>query len=100
MSTQNQENKKRIMTLTIITPNTAPVSVECDSVHLTAEDNAEGSDGGLYGIRPGHAPAIIALAEGKLEAFLSGEKVMSTICMQGFARVSDNKIIITAESVK
>ena len=100
MSTQKPEDSKRPLALTVITPDAVPVTAECDSVHLTAADGIKGEPGGLYGIRRGHLPAVMALSDGKLEAFLMGKAVLKAVCAKGFARIEGNEVTVITESFR
>lgn len=98
---QNQENEfgGRGMTLSILTPDGAPIRLRCDSAHITIRDDLHGRGGGAYGIRCGHARAILALESGPLTARLGDQTVLRGRCGKGFARVDGQSIAIVTESV-
>lgn len=92
-------NRDRILKLTVITTDREPISVECDSIHLTVKDNEKGHGGGCYGIRYGHENAVIALGKGPLEAFEDGKSILKLDCSEGFARVEREKITAVIEKI-
>ena len=98
---QNQENEYggRGMALSILTPDGAPLHLRCDSAHITIRDDLQGRGGGSYGIRCGHARAVLALESGPLTAFLGDRPVLRGRCGQGFAWVDGQSIAIITESV-
>lgn len=85
----------KVLQLVIVTPDTETVRVECDSVHLEVSDGEK--NGGMYGIRPGHAKSIISLKGGKLTAFLSGKVVFESTHSDGFANVSPDTVTVVVE---
>ena len=87
------------LTLRIITPDEPMREIPCDAIRLTVKDDANGRGGGLYGIHPGHAPALIALECGELTAAANGETVLRAVTGEGFARVERDRVTVTAESV-
>lgn len=84
------------LTLTVVTSEKTFPDVKCDSILLTVKDNENGKGGGAYGIRRGHAKALIATADGTVTASAGGEKVFSVHLSEGFASIDKNHIIITA----
>lgn len=100
MSTQNPENEKKCLTLRFVFPDRRPESVICDSVRLTVKDSPNGKNGGLYGIRPGHARAVFLLDAGKAEALHEGKKVLSYKTAEGFARVENNEVTVVTGSAE
>ncbi|MBR6694540.1 MAG: hypothetical protein IKL62_06310 [Clostridia bacterium] len=87
------------ITLRIVTPSGEPQAYECDSIILTVCDDIAGKGGGSYGIRKGHAKALIALDEGKITASLGGSKVLSAHTSSGFAMVENNVVTVTVENI-
>ena len=92
MSMQNQENNKLVLNL--IFPDWQQETILCDSVRLTVKDSLKGKNGGLYGIRPGHAKAVFLLDEGITEAFLEGKCILRCKTPDGFARVENNEVTL------
>lgn len=92
------ENEKKSLLLTVAYPDRTPEKLTCDTVTITVQDNKKGRGGGLYGIRPGHAPALFALDSGKAEARLDGVTVFRRTLGTGYARVEDNRITVITES--
>lgn len=92
------EKKKNLpLTLTVVTPEKTFPSVECDSIILTVKDNSDGKGGGSYGIKNGHARALMATDKGFVRAKAGDEEVFSLLLGEGFAEVNKNHIIITAD---
>ena len=87
------------LTLKIVTPLGALEPLECDSVRLTVCDDENGSGGGSYGIRAGHARALFALDRGPLRAFLGGEQVFSARVSGGFALAEGGTVTALVEEV-
>lgn len=82
------------LTVKIITPEGEKNEIYCDSLTVTVRDNEKGKGGGSYGIRKGHAEALIALSEGKTTAKKGEETVFSEILPEGFLSVKNNYIEI------
>ncbi len=93
------EDRSAPMLLRLLTPAGTAAEVGCDSVQLTLRDNADGAGGGLVGIRRNHAPAVLALSEGPVRAFLRGETVLRATA-GGFASVRDNVITVISDSAE
>ncbi len=87
------------MLLKLILPDSEERDYHCDSVHLPVADDSKGRGGGQYGIRCGHAKAVIALGNGRLTALNKGESIFSVNVSGGFARVEDNIISLVTEKV-
>lgn len=85
------------MTLIIIAADEYKLKLECDSVRLTVSDNKLGKAGGSYGIKPGHANAILALADGKTEAFLGGKCIFKADTSAGFAKIEKGTVTLITE---
>ena len=88
------------MTLRVLTPGGAAAETACDSVQLFLRDGADGTGGGLVGIRRGHTPAALALDEGPLWASLRGKEVLRLQIGGGFASVRDDVITVLADRVE
>ena len=84
------------LTLSIVSSEKAFPLIYCDSVILTVQDNKDGKGGGSYGIRKGHAKALIATAEGTVTAKKDGEVIFSAIVGSGFAVIDSNHITVTS----
>lgn len=84
--------------LHIVTPNGARDPIPCDSIRLTICDDLNGKGGGSYGIRAGHAKALLSLDQGTLKAFLSGQQVLTGESGMGFATVERNTVTVVAEA--
>ena len=85
--------------LTVLTPSGCAAEAECSSVTLFARDNDAGEGGGSVGIRPGHLPAVIALApDSVVKGSSGGQTVVSVTVSRGFAEVRDDKVTVAAES--
>ena len=87
------------LTLTVLTPAGAAAETECSSVTLFARDNEAGQGGGSVGVRPGHLPAVIALApDSEVRASSDGRVTLSVTVSGGFATVRDDKVTVVTES--
>ncbi len=85
------------LTVKIVTARGSQDPVRCNSVHLTLCDDAKGLGGGSYGVRPGHAKALFALADGPVQALSAGKTVLAGRCCGGFAAVEQNTVTIVTE---
>ena len=85
------------LTLKIATPNGAHDPILCDSIRLTVCDDLSGRGGGSYGIRPGHAKALLSLDQGSIKAFLSDRCVLTGHSGTGFATVEQNTVTVVTE---
>ena len=83
----------------LITPKKELCSIRCDSVILVEKDDAQGR-GGSLGIRPGHLPAVVALAEsGPVRAVSGGKNIFAALVRGGFARVNGASVtVLTPEA--
>ena len=86
------------LSLTVVTPTGAISPVTCESVHCSVTDDSKGKGGGRYGIRSGHARALLTIAPGEVEALRQGERVFLCRCGSGFATVEDNMVTLVVES--
>ena len=86
------------LVLNIVTPNGARDPIQCDSVHLTICDDISGKGGGSYGVRAGHAKSLLTLDKGIIEAFLSGQNVLTGEGDIGFATVEQNTVTVVTET--
>lgn len=83
----------------IVTPDGVGAEYSCDSVCLQMSDDRYGKNGGSLGIRKGHADAVIALTEGKIEAKLDGNVVFRVWVSGGFAVMKNGELSILAEHI-
>ena len=86
------------LTLKIVTPSGARAPIRCDSVHLTICDDLNGKGGGSCGIRAGHAKSLLTLDQGVIQAFLSGQTVLTGENDIGFATVEQNTVTVVTET--
>ncbi len=86
------------MTLRIVTPMGTSAEAACDSVKLTLRDDLSGHGGGLIGIKRNHAPAVMAIGKGVIQASLGRDTVLRAVAEGGFASVGDNIITIITDS--
>lgn len=84
--------------LSIVTPKGAKGPYQCDSVHLSVADDDKGKGGGNYGIRKGHASAMLSLEDGTISGYVSQEIVIEGKSGRGFATVEKNQIVAIVES--
>lgn len=87
------------LTFTLFTPHQKLEPIECDSVKLSVADSVSGRFSGSYGIRKGHAKAILSLAEGRISVRLDGKEIYSVECEGGFATVENNEVRVTVDSI-
>lgn len=90
----------RELELKIVTPMRKYGPFKCDSIHITVCDDLKGKGGGSYGLRHGGLDSVYALEEGKIEAFLCGEKTISGKSGSGFATDEENSITVAVEYFK
>ena len=85
---------ENMITLTIVTPEGSNTVIQCDSVRLTIADGIRKKNaGGSFGIRKGHADALLAIAEGPVKALVNGETVFECTTGPGFASVSGKNTV-------
>ncbi len=89
------ENKLPL-TLSVITSEKTFPTVSCDTVNLNVKDDEKGKKGGSYGIKTGHASALMATSEGTVTAKADGNTIFSIDLSEGFACIDKNHITITA----
>lgn len=89
------DNKEMPLTLKITSPDGSLPEVYCDSITLCIADNLKGTGGGSYGIRKGHADALIAIGKGEIRAFADGVQIFSHPGDRGFARICKSTITIS-----
>lgn len=83
------------LTFRLLTPRKEVAACACDAVNLWEREGKEGRNGGSIGIRRGHLPAVIALAEdGPLRVSLEGKTVFSARVRGGFARVEPGAVTV------
>lgn len=85
------------LTLKIATPTGAREPILCDSIQLTISDDLSGRGGGSYGIRPGHAKALLTLDKGVIKAFLSEQNILTGKTGVGFVNVEQNTVAVVTE---
>lgn len=86
-----------MLRLKIVTPKGALESCVCDSVRLTESPDISDKGGGSIGIRTGHIPSFISLAEGSVCGLLNGRSVLSGKSGDGFATVENDAVTVTVE---
>ena len=86
------------LVLNIVTPNGARDPILCDSVRLTICDDLSGKGGGSYGIRAGHVRSLLSLDKGAVEAFLSGQTILTGKSGPGFATIERNTVTVVTEA--
>lgn len=96
---QKAENNARLIELTVLTPDSEPLTTRCDSLHLPLRDDLNGRGGGDYNIRRGHAAAILSLGSGTIRAALDGNTVLEKSCSGGFAKVRPDRVTVIAEHI-
>jgi len=89
-------DEKQRLHLKIVTPNGQAAALECGSVRLCIPDDAAGENGGWLGIRPGHEDALLAVAEGVLQA-VTEEKNVTIRTAAGFAFVEKNTVMVMTD---
>lgn len=89
-----ETEKSRRLTLRICIPDGVTDTLECDSVCFSIPDGIKGNGGGRIGIRPGHIASLIAVAPGRLEAFLNGNLQMQREIGSGFASVEGDIVTL------
>ena len=84
----------------LLTPMKEVANCSCDTVNLFEKDPADGWGGGSIGIRHGHLPAVVSLAEdGPIRVIAEGKTVFSARVRGGFARVdADSVTVLTPEA--
>lgn len=79
------------------TPDGMTTQQSCTSLRLPVMDNRSGQNGGLYGIRPGHISAILALQEGKITAYTNDMLTLTATVSGGFAVVEKDIVTILTD---
>ena len=87
------------LTLRIVTPEGVNRTIPCDSVSLWMAPDSKGRGEGSIGIRKGHADAVIALGNGKIEALEDGKPVFSALSEGGFATVRSDVISVISTHI-
>ena len=82
------------LTLRMIAPEGGETVLVCESLRLPMADDSAGRGGGSLGIRPGHARALIALAEGVAEV-VTEEGVRRFHVAGGFADVKNDAVTLS-----
>ncbi len=79
--------------LTMVTPEQEMINdTEVDQVNIPGVD-------GDMGILPNHAPLITTLRPGRF-SYEKGDEVIELVVSQGYAEVTDNRVILLAESAE
>ena len=79
----------------LLTPQKEVASVRCESVNLIEKEDLQGLGGGSIGVRRGHIPAVIALAEdGAIKVISGGKAVFRAAVHGGFARVDAASVTV------
>ena len=100
MSMPNQRTEKKKISFEVILPDKPAQKIICDDVRITVKDSKSGKGGGLYGILPGHAPAVFLLDSGITEAFSDGKSIWKQKTGEGFARVENGTVTFVTEFVE
>ncbi len=84
----------------LITPGGILTDLECTGVTLVSRDG-DGVPGGSLGIKYGHLPAVIALAD-RAAVRASGPEgeLFSTVVKGGFAHVKDNTVTVVTQGTE
>ena len=90
---------KEKLTLKVILPEGVLCEKECDSVNVCIVDDKNGKGAGSYGIRRGHAKAVLCLSSGKVEAFDGEKSVFSKQTSGGFADIENDVVSVVVDSV-
>lgn len=88
------------LSVTVVTPTDKLGPIDCASVKFVIKDGRKRNEGGLYGIRSGHANAVFALDEGDVVAEgRKGEPALKCRIAGGFATVEKDTVIIAAREI-
>ncbi len=90
---------KEKLTLKVVLPEGLLCQTQCDSVNVFIVDDKNGKGAGSYGIRRGHAKAVLCLGEGKIEAFDGEKSVFSKQTGGGFADIENDVVSVVVDSV-
>lgn len=74
--------------------------IECDSVRVPVSDSAKGAFSGFYGIKKGHANAVIALKTGDVVVTDDGKTIFIAEISDGFAIVENNLVSINVDRIE
>lgn len=85
--------EKKAFTLRLIREGEVTV-IPCDGVTLFLPDAENGRGGGCVGIRPGHRPALMALANGPLCAKKDGAEIFRCDLTGGLAAVTSEGVTV------
>ena len=91
---------KDVLTVKFFTVGQQIPDMDCDSVRLPISDNLKGDFSGSYGIRKGHANAVLSLKSGKIILTSNEKTVFEADISDGFATVENNEVCITVSDVK
>ena len=88
------------MKLRLLSPTGVTAETECDLVQMVIPDDATGHGGGSIGIEAGHASAVMALADGDLEADMDGKTVLHAHVHGGFASVEKDIVTVLSDNAE
>ena len=88
------------LVLKLLSPQGLLCEQPCESVKLCIADDKKGKGSGSYGIKKGHAKALICLSKGAVEAHGGGKLLFSKQIDGGFANVENNVVTVVADNVK
>lgn len=87
------------LTFILFTPECSFMPMECDSIKLNVADSISGKFSGSYGIRKGHAKAVLALAPGNISVRLDGKDIFLAESGGGFVSVENNEVRVVSDGV-
>ena len=90
---------KEKLTLKVVLPDGLLCHTQCDSVNVCIVDDKNGKGAGSYGIRRGHAKAVLCLSSGKVEAFDGEKSVFSKQTSGGFADIENDVVSVVVDFV-
>ena len=73
---------------------------DCDYVTLDVSDDENGGFSGCYGIKKGHATAVISVREGNVTAQKNGETIFSAQTSSGLAMIKEDIIKLTVDKAQ
>ncbi|MBE6726174.1 MAG: hypothetical protein E7576_13450 [Ruminococcaceae bacterium] len=98
MAENDRKEKGGAVVLRVCSANRDELRIECESVRFSIPDGADGKkSGGLYGIRRGHADALMAVAPGKVTALSGGKTIFSCSVGEGLAVITGDGVTILTD---
>lgn len=88
------------LSLQLFSPDQNRAPVQCDSIRLPIVEDEKGRFSGSYGIRPGHARAVLALGAGTVRAYAAEKEILSLQITGGFATVEQDTVQITVDGIQ